>query len=67
MRAATWRGSIDRQRNCGSHADVASCWPVLRETIRRNRVRWDHLPQVTRGVAKRDFPFPAENTRPSLS
>jgi D-alanine transaminase len=40
---------------------------VLRETIRRNRVR-DGIVylQVTRGVAKRDFPFPTENTRPSL-
>ena len=40
---------------------------VLRETIRRNRVRDGIIYlQVTRGVAKRDFPFPAENTRPSL-
>jgi D-alanine transaminase len=40
---------------------------VMRETIRRNRVR-DGIVylQVTRGVAKRDFPFPAENTRPSV-
>jgi D-alanine transaminase len=40
---------------------------VLRETIRRNRVR-DGIVyvQVTRGVARRDFPFPAANTRPSL-
>lgn len=40
---------------------------VLRETIRRNRVR-DGIVylQVTRGTAKRDFPFPAEGTRPSL-
>jgi len=40
---------------------------VMRETIRRNRVR-DGIVylQVTRGVAKRDFPFPAESTRPSL-
>lgn len=40
---------------------------VLRETIRRNRVR-DGIVylQVTRGVAKRDFPFPPHNTRPSL-
>jgi D-alanine transaminase len=40
---------------------------VLRETVRRNRVR-DGIVylQVTRGVAKRDFPFPAEGTRPSL-
>ena len=39
---------------------------VLRETIRRNRVRNGIVyVQVTRGVARRDFPFPA-NTRPSL-
>ena len=40
---------------------------VMRETIRRNRVR-DGIVylQVTRGVAKRDFPFPAEGTRPSV-
>ncbi|MGB7687918.1 MAG: aminotransferase class IV, partial [Pseudolabrys sp.] len=40
---------------------------VLRETIRRNRVR-DGIVyvQVTRGVARRDFPFPADDTRPSL-
>jgi D-alanine transaminase len=40
---------------------------VLRETTRRNRVR-DGIVyvQVTRGVARRDFPFPAANTRPSL-
>ena len=40
---------------------------VLRETIRRNRVR-DGIVyvQVTRGVARRDFPFPAGDTRPSL-
>jgi D-alanine transaminase len=40
---------------------------VLRETIRRNRVCDGIIYlQVTRGVAKRDFPFPAGNTRPSL-
>jgi D-alanine transaminase len=40
---------------------------VLRETIRRNRVR-DGIAyvQVTRGVARRDFPFPVAGTRPSL-
>ena len=40
---------------------------VMRETIRRNRVR-DGIVyvQVTRGVARRDFPFPAADTRPSL-
>jgi D-alanine transaminase len=40
---------------------------VVRETIRRNRVRNGIVyVQVTRGVARRDFPFPAANTRPSL-
>ena len=40
---------------------------VLRETIRRNRVRDGIIYlQVTRGVARRDFPFPKSNTRPSL-
>jgi D-alanine transaminase len=40
---------------------------VLRETIRRNRVHNGIVyVQVTRGVAKRDFPFPAAGTRPSL-
>ena len=40
---------------------------VMRETIRRNRVR-DGIVylQVTRGVMKRDFPFPPEGTRPSV-
>lgn len=40
---------------------------VLRETVRRNRVR-DGIAyvQVTRGAARRDFPFPATGTRPSL-
>jgi branched-subunit amino acid aminotransferase/4-amino-4-deoxychorismate lyase len=40
---------------------------VLRETIRRNRVHNGIVyVQVTRGVAKRDFPFPTAGTRPSL-
>jgi len=40
---------------------------VLHETVRRNRVR-DGIVylQVTRGVARRDFPFPAAGTKPSL-
>lgn len=40
---------------------------VLHETVRRNRVR-DGIVylQITRGVARRDFPFPAENTRASV-
>src|SRR5258708_21000844 len=41
---------------------------VLRETIRRNRVR-DGIVyvQVTRGAARRAFPFPSADTRPSLA
>ena len=65
----TWPGSTARLGNCAlsrpmSHAALAI---VLRETIRRNRVR-DGIVyvQVTRGVARRDFPFPAAGTRPSL-
>ncbi|MBP0583144.1 D-amino-acid transaminase [Labrys sp. LIt4] len=40
---------------------------ILRETVRRNRVR-DGLVylQVTRGAAKRDFVFPAPDTPPTL-
>ena len=40
---------------------------VLRETVRRNRVR-DGLVylQMTRGVARRDFLFPAPGTAPSI-
>src|SRR3569833_3571613 len=40
---------------------------VLRETVRRNRVREGIVyVQVTRGIAPRDFPFPAACTRSSL-
>ena len=40
---------------------------VLRETVRRNRVR-DGIVylQITRGVARRDFAFPAADTKPSV-
>lgn len=40
---------------------------VLRETVRRNRVR-DGIVylQVTRGTARRDHPFPADGTAPSV-
>jgi D-alanine transaminase len=40
---------------------------VLRETVARNRVR-DGIVylQITRGVARRDFAFPAAGTKPSL-
>jgi D-alanine transaminase len=40
---------------------------VMRETIRRNRVH-DGIVyvQITRGVARRDFPFPLADTQPSV-
>jgi D-alanine transaminase len=40
---------------------------VVRETVRRNRIR-DGLAylQVTRGVARRDHPFPVDPPRPTL-
>ena len=40
---------------------------VLRETVRRNRVR-DGIVylQITRGVARRDFAFPPADTKPSV-
>jgi D-alanine transaminase len=40
---------------------------ILRETVRRNRVRNGIVYlQITRGVARRDFSFPPLDTRPSL-
>ncbi len=40
---------------------------VLHEVVRRNRVRNGTVYlQVTRGVARRDFPFPAVDTPPTL-
>jgi D-alanine transaminase len=47
---------------------AASALPViLRETVRRNRVRNGIVYlQITRGVARRDFSFPPLETRPSL-
>src|SRR5471032_73446 len=40
---------------------------VMRETVRRNRVR-DGIVylQITRGVARRDFPFPPAGTKASV-
>jgi len=40
---------------------------VMRETVRRNRVREGSVyVQITRGVAPRDFPFPPAGTRPTV-
>ena len=70
---------IDRTRHLDrldrSLSELAMAWPVARaalgrimiEVAARNRVR-DGLVyvQVTRGVARRDHPFPASGTRPAL-
>lgn len=46
---------------------VAALEFVMRETIRRNRVRNGIVYlQVSRGVARRDHPFPAGGTRPAV-
>ncbi len=46
---------------------VAALGVVLRETIRRNRVRWGIVYlQITRGVARRDHAFPPPGTAPSV-
>jgi D-alanine transaminase len=40
---------------------------VMREVVRRNRVRWGIVYlQITRGVARRDHAFPAPGTRPAI-
>jgi D-alanine transaminase len=46
---------------------LAALGVVLRETVRRNRVR-DGIVylQVTRGASPRDFPFPSEETPPTI-
>lgn len=46
---------------------VESLGVILREVVRRNRVRWGVVYlQITRGVSRRDFAFPSPNTRPSI-
>ena len=46
---------------------AAALSSVMHETVRRNRVR-DGIVyvQITRGVARRDFPFPPAGTRPTV-
>jgi D-alanine transaminase len=45
----------------------ASLGVVLREIVRRNRVRWGIVYlQITRGVARRDHAFPAPGTKPAI-
>jgi len=46
---------------------LASLGIVLREVVRRNRVRWGIVYlQITRGVAHRDHAFPPAGTKPTV-
>jgi D-alanine transaminase len=56
-----------RELRLAQPMSLAALAVVVRETIRRNRVR-DGIVylQVTRGMARRDFPFPPEDTKSSL-
>jgi D-alanine transaminase len=46
---------------------VESLGVILREVVRRNRVRWGIVYlQITRGVSRRDHAFPPAGTKPSI-
>ncbi len=46
---------------------LAALGMVMRETVRRNRVRWGIVYlQITRGVWRRDHAFPPAGTRPAV-
>ncbi len=46
---------------------VESLGVIMREVVRRNRVRWGTVYlQITRGVSRRDHAFPPPGTRPSI-
>lgn len=72
-RLADERGHLDRLER--SLRELRIAMPVARETLRhliretarRNRAKNASIYlQVTRGVSKRDFPFPQEDVRPAL-
>ena len=72
-RLADERGHLDRLERSLSELRIGMPVPretlrlIIRETVRRNRARNASVYlQVTRGVSKRDFPFPPADTRPSL-
>jgi D-alanine transaminase len=56
-----------RELHMAEPMDVRSLGVILRETMRRNRVRNGIVYlQITRGVAKRDFAFPGNEAVPSV-
>ena len=69
MSAATWRGSTRslKELRIAHPMSPKALGIVMRETVRRNRVR-DGIVylQVTRGEMRRDLPFPPDGTRPSV-
>lgn len=72
-RLAEWDGHWTRLRRSLSElriqqpATEAATLAVMRETVRRNRVRDGLLYlQVTRGAARRDHPFPDPPVRPTV-
>ena len=72
-RLADERGHLDRLERSLKELQIAMPVPrrvlshILREVLRRNRLSNAGIyVQISRGVAKRDFPFPAAKTKPSL-
>jgi len=72
-RLADERGHFDRlERSLGELGiemprPRATISHIMRELLRRNRLREASIYiQISRGVAKRDFPFPAGDVRPAL-
>jgi D-alanine transaminase len=72
-RLADAEGHLDRLERSLSELRIrqpmsrAALVRVLRETVRRNRVREGSIYlQITRGVARRDHPFPHPATRPTV-
>jgi D-alanine transaminase len=67
------RGHLERLQRSLNELRIAapmslsSLGVILRETVRRNRVRSGHVYlQVSRGVARRDFAFPEPGVAPSV-
>src|SRR5476649_1873347 len=67
------RRHIERQQRSLSELRIAmpmsplALGVVLRETVRRNRVRWGIVYlQIGRGVSRRDHAFPPAGTPPSI-
>lgn len=67
------RGHLDRLERSLSELQIdmpvprATLHMIIKELLRKNRLKNANVYiQITRGLAKRDFPFPANTVRPSL-